>query len=234
MRWQGKLIALFVAMMAGSATTPAYSQLTGKFLVSPNQVVAIRAGRLFDSRAGTMLNNQIVLIKGDRITDVGPAVQIPAGTQVIDLSNATVMPGMIDAHVHVVTGGNTPTQRALIALANAQTDLGAGFTTVLDMDSRGGWNTVDLRDEINNGRLQGPRMQVVGQSLNPRATNYYTDPAEGRFYDSFTESKNINGPLLARAAVREAKLHGVDYIKIYTTQDFAGTMHMWKPDATLV
>src|SRR6266581_2711977 len=234
MRWQGKLIALFVAMMAGSATTPAYSQLTGKFLVSPNQVVAIRAGRLFDSRAGTMLNNQIVLIKGDRITDVGPAVQIPAGTQIIDLSNATVMPGMIDAHVHVVTGGNTPTQRALIALANAQTDLNAGFTTVLDMDSRGGWNTVDLRDEINNGRLQGPRMQVVGQSLNPRATNYYTDPAEGRFYDSFTESKNINGPLLARAAVREAKLHGVDYIKIYTTQDFAGTEHMWKPDATLV
>jgi imidazolonepropionase-like amidohydrolase len=234
MRWQGKLTALFVAMMAGSVSTPAHSQLAGKFLVSPNQVIAIRAGRLFDSRAGTMLNNQIVLIKGDRITDVGPAVQIPAGTQVIDLSNATVMPGMIDAHVHVVTGGNTPTQRALIALANAQTDLSAGFTTVLDMDSRGGWNTVDLRDEINNGRLQGPRMQVVGQSLNPRATNYYTDPAEGRFYDSFTESKNINGPLLARAAVREAKLHGVDYIKIYTTQDFAGTMHMWKPDATLV
>src|ERR1700704_835380 len=234
MRWQGKLTALFVAMMAGAASTPAHSQLAGKFLVSPNQVVAKRAGRLFDSRAGTMLNNQIVLIKGDRITDVGPAVQIPAGTQIIDLSNATVMPGMIDAHVHVVTGGNTPTQRALIALANAQTDLGAGFTTVLDMDSRGGWNTVDLRDEINNGRLQGPRMQVVGQSLNPRATTCYTDPAEGRFYDSFTESKNINGPLLARAAVREAKLHGVDYVKIYTTQDFAGTMHMWKPDGTLV
>src|SRR5262245_50933242 len=146
----------------------------------------------------------------------------------------TVLPGMIDAHVHVNTGGTTPAQRALIALANAQTDLEAGFTTVLDMDSRGGWNTVDLRDQINNGRVQGPRMQVVGQSLNPRATNYYTDPAIGRFYDSYAENKNINGPLLARAAVREAKLHGVDWVKIYTTQDFAGTMHMWKPDATLV
>jgi imidazolonepropionase-like amidohydrolase len=175
-----------------------------------------------------------VLIRGDRITDVGTGLAIPNGARVIDLSNATVLPGMIDAHVHVVTGGNTPTQRALIALANAQTDLEAGFTTVLDMDSRGGWNTVDLRDEINNGRLLGPRMQVVGQSLNPRATNYYVDPAEGRFYDSYTENKNINGPLLARAAVREAKLHGVDWVKIYTTQDFAGTMHMWKPDATLV
>src|SRR5258705_7041601 len=153
MRWQSTLTALFVAMMAGAAPTPAQSQLAGKFLTPQNQVVAIRAGRLFDSRSGNMLNNPIVLVKGDRITDVGPAVQIPARTRVIDLSNATVMPGMIDAHVHVVTGGNTPTQRALIALANAQTDLEAGFTTVLDMDSRGGRNTVDLRDEITKGRL---------------------------------------------------------------------------------
>jgi imidazolonepropionase-like amidohydrolase len=234
MRWQGKTAVLFVALIAGAASTPAESQLTGKFLTPPDQVVAIRAGRLFDARTGTMLNNQVVLVKGDRITDVGPGLPIPAGARVVDLSNATVMPGMIDAHVHVNTGGNTPTQRALIALANAQVDLEAGFTTVLDMDSRGGWNTVDLRDEINAGLVQGPRMQVVGQSLNPRATNYYVDPAEGRFYDSYTENKNINGPWLARAAVREAKLHGVDYIKIYTTQDFAGTMHMWKPDATLV
>ena len=222
------------ATLASVAASPAYAQTTGKFLTPPDQTVAIRAGRLFDSKSGTLLNNQIVLIKGDRISDVGPNLQIPAGARVIDLSNATVMPGMIDAHVHVNTGGNTPTQRALIALANAQTDLEAGFTTVLDMDSRGGWNTVDLRDEINAGLVQGPRMQVVGQSLNPRATNYYVDPAQGRFYDSYTESKNINGPWLARAAVREAKLHGVDYIKIYTTQDFAGTMHMWTLDAKLV
>ena len=77
-------------------------------------------------------------------------------------------------------------------------------------------------------------MQVVGQSLNPRATNYYPDIRPGRFQEGFIEGKNINGPWLARAAVREAKLHGVDWVKIYTTQDFAGTTHMWKPDATLV
>ena len=234
MKWQTKLLAVSFTVLTAATAAPAHAQLAGKYLVSKDQVIAIRAGRLFDSRTGTMLNNQVVLIRGDRITDVGTGLAIPNGARVIDLSNATVLPGMIDAHVHVVTGGNTPTQRALIALANAQTDLEAGFTTVLDMDSRGGWNTVDLRDEINNGRLLGPRMQVVGQSLNPRATNYYVDPAEGRFYDSYAENKNINGPLLARAAVREAKLHGVDWVKIYTTQDFAGTMHMWKPDATLV
>jgi len=234
MRTNITAIFALATVSAAITATPATSQQTGKYLAPADQIVAIRAGRLFDSRNGTLINNQIVLVKGDRITDVGPNLAIPAGARIIDLSSATVMPGMIDAHVHVNTGGNTPTQRALIALANAQTDLEAGFTTVLDMDSRGGWNTVDLRDEINAGLVQGPRMQVVGQSLNPRATNYYVDPAEGRFYSSYTESKNINGPWLARAAVREAKLHGVDYIKIYTTQDFAGTMHMWKPDATLV
>jgi imidazolonepropionase-like amidohydrolase len=229
-----KVSLIFAATLAASAPLPAAAQLTGKFLTPQDQIVAIRAGRLFDARAGALLNNQIVLVKGERITDVGPNLAIPAGARVIDLSNATVMPGMIDAHVHVNTGGATPTQRALIALANAQTDLEAGFTTLLDMDSRGGWNTVDLRDEINAGLVQGPRMQVVGQSLNPRATNYYVDPAQGRFYNSYAEDKNINGPWLARAAVREAKLHGVDWIKIYTTQDFAGTTHMWRPDGTLV
>jgi len=133
-----------------------------------------------------------------------------------------------------VTGGATPAQRALIALANAQIDLEAGFTTVLDMDSRGGFNTVDLRDAINSGLVQGPRMQVVGQSINQRATNYYADSQSVRFLDEFTEKKNTNSPWLARAAVRENKLHGVDWIKIYTTQDFVGPVHMWKSDATLV
>jgi imidazolonepropionase-like amidohydrolase len=189
---------------------------------------------MFDSKSGSMLDNQVVLLRGDRITDVGPAVAIPAGAHVIDLSSATVLPGMVDTHVHVNTGGVTLAQRALRALANAQIDLAAGFTTLLDMDSRGGFYTVDLRDAIDSGIVQGPRMQVVGQSINPRATNYYPDVQSGRFYDGYTENKNVNSPWLARAAVREAKLHGVDWIKIYTTQDFAGTTHMWRPDGTLV
>jgi imidazolonepropionase-like amidohydrolase len=205
-----------------------------KFITPQGQVVAIRAGKLFDAKSGTMLNNQIILIRGDRVADVGGAVQIPREARVIDLSSATVMPGMIDAHVHVNTGGETPAQRALIALANAQIDLQAGFTTVLDMDSRGGFNTVDLRDAINSGMVLGPRMQVVGQSINQRATNYYADNESIRFLEGFTENKNVNSPWLARAAVREAKLHGVDWIKIYTTQDFVGPVHMWKADATLV
>jgi imidazolonepropionase-like amidohydrolase len=205
-----------------------------KFLTPPGQVVAIRAGKLFDAKSGNLLNNQVVLIRGDRIADVGSEVQIPRDARVIDLSTATVLPGMIDAHVHVNTGGETPAERTLIAVANAQIDLAAGFTTVADMDSRGGFNTVDLRDAINAGIVQGPRMQVVGQSINQRATNYYRDNQSIRFLEGFTENKNVNSPWLARAAVREAKLHGVDWIKIYTTQDFVGPIHMWKADGTLV
>src|SRR6266853_3623713 len=234
MNWQSKLFGVLAGAIAGLTITPADAQFAGKYLTPANNLVAIRAGRLFDARSGTLVNNQVILIRGERITDVGPNLAIPAGARIIDMSNATVMPGMIDAHVHVVTGGDTPTKRALMAWSNAYIDLEAGFTTVLDMDSRGGFNTVDLRDAIRSGLVQGPRMQVVGQSINQRATNYYPDSESIRFLDKFTEDKNPNSPFLARAAVREAKLHGVDWIKIYTTQDFAGQIHMWKADATLV
>ena len=238
MSWKGKVIIVLAAVVAETVSTPVWAQEGLKFVTPQDQIVAIRAGHLFDARTGRMLDNQVVLIQGDRIADVGAEVQIPATARVLDMSSMTVLPGMIDTHVHLNSGGNTPTQRALIAMANAQTDLDAGFTTVLDMDSRGGFNTVDLRDAINSGLLQGPRMQVVGQSINQRATNYYPDshpdPQYGRYYEGFTETKNVNSPWLARAAVRENKLHGVDYIKIYTTQDFVGPVHMWKRDATLI
>jgi imidazolonepropionase-like amidohydrolase len=207
----------------------------GKFLVPATQVVAIRAGRLFDSRAGTLLSNQIVVVRGDRIADVGPSVSIPPAARVIDLSSATVLPGMIDAHVHVFPADElSEATRTIVAVANAQADLEAGFTTVLDMDSRGGFGTVDLRNAINRGVVLGPRMQVVGQSLNQRAARPYPSFFE-RFVDRFTESKNPNSPWLGRAAVREAKLHGADWVKIYTTQDFVGDEYsVFKPDGSLV
>ena len=228
----GALVVLFVlsgvlVRSQGGAPT--------RFVTPPAQVVAVRAGRLFDSRSGAMLANQVVLIRGDRIADVGPAVAIPPEAQIIDLSTATVLPGMIDAHVHLFPADNlSESTRTIIGVANAQTDLNAGFTTVLDMDSRGGFGTVDLRNAINRGLVLGPRMQVVGQSLNQRASVPYPALFE-RFIDRFTESKNPNSPYLGRAAVREAKLHGVDWVKIYTTQDFVGDEYeVFKPDGTLV
>src|SRR5262245_41994507 len=238
MRLLMRVVAAIALVLVGSAVLRGQGGIAsapGKFLVPSGQVVAIRAGRLFDSRSGMMVANQIVLVRGDRIADVGPSVAIPADARVIDLSSATVMPGMIDAHVHVYPPDElSEATRTMVAVANAQADLDAGFTTVVDMDSRGGYGTVDLRNAINRGVLLGPRMQVVGQSLNQRASTAYPAFFE-RFQDRFTESKNPNAPWLARAAVREAKLHGVDWVKIYTTQDFVGDEYsVFKPDGTLV
>jgi imidazolonepropionase-like amidohydrolase len=124
--------------------------------------------------------------------------------------------------------------RTIIMVQSAQRDLDAGFTTVVDMDSRGGFGTVDLRNAINGGVIQGPRMQVAGQSLNPRGSAPTPNTVPG-FYSGFTDGKNINGPWLARGAVRELKLHGADWAKIYTTQDFVGDeLREFRADGSLV
>jgi imidazolonepropionase-like amidohydrolase len=206
------------------------------FLAPATQVVAVRAGRLFDPKTETLLSNQVVLIRGDRIAEVGPTVQIPPGATILDLSGATVLPGMIDTHVHVVpraeAGYPTIQSRTIASVVNAQINLNAGFTTVVDLDSRGGYGSVDLRNAINKGQVQGPRMQVSGPSLNPRASAPLLAPSpeyEGPY------GNNINSPWLGRAAVRERKLYGADWIKIYTTQDFVGDEYRaFKPDGTLV
>jgi imidazolonepropionase-like amidohydrolase len=199
---------------------------------APPRVTAVRAGRLFDGKTGRLLANQTIVIEGDRIAAVGSEVGVPPGALLIDLSRATVLPGMIDTHVHLYDqqNGQSVPARTLVAAENARKTLNAGFTTAVDLDSRGGYGIVDLRDAINRGSMPGPRLQVSGPALNQRAATAY--PA---LTDGFTEGKNINSPWLARAAVREAKLHGVDWVKIWTTQDFVGDeFHVFKPDGTLV
>src|SRR6202040_35754 len=120
----------------------------------------------FDSKNGTMLTKQVVVLEGERITEVGPEgqVKIPAGAQVIDLSQATVLPGLIDAHTHMFNtrGPKGTTEKSmLIAVQNVQADLRAGFTTARDMSSHGnGYGDVAIRDAINEGRIDGPRYQV--------------------------------------------------------------------------
>jgi len=241
MRWQTALriggfsVAMAVVGLSGVLVW-SQGQNPAPFLAPATQVVAVRAGRLFDPRTGTLLANQIVLIRGDRIAEVGSAVQIPPEATVVDLSGATVLPGMIDTHVHVApraeAGYPTIQSRTIASVVNAQINLEAGFTTVIDMDSRGGYGTVDLRNAIDKGRVQGPRMQVSGPSLNPRASAPLVEhsPEFERAYGN-----NINSPWLARAAVRERKLYGADWIKIYTTQDFVGEEYrVFKPDGTMV
>src|SRR5690242_15304869 len=126
------------------------------------QTTAIRAGRLFDPKTGTDLQNQIILVNGERITDVGPAtaVKIPAGARVIDLSFATVLPGLIDGHVHLTDGKGDQIAEAKKATHDS---LNAGFTTLVPQGSHGGaYTDVDLQKQIDSGKAVGPRLITAG------------------------------------------------------------------------
>ena len=243
MRWQAVLrtvVGLVVAM--GVAGTPVWAQQPPKLqqnLAPPDQVIAVRAGRLFDARAGTMLTNQVVLIRGERIVDVGPAVQIPRGARVIDLSGATVTPGMIDVHVHIMPGGGNMTlpARTIRAVEIAQQGLYAGFTTLVDLNNRDNYATVDVRNAINSGQVQGPRLQVSGPAINPRAGRAVGAPLTGaEGVDLYSQGPHgVNSPWEARKAVRLREWYGTDWIKIYGTQDFVGTEYrVFKPNGRMV
>jgi imidazolonepropionase-like amidohydrolase len=216
----------------------------------PPQGVAIRAGRLFDSKSGKMLTNQVIVVKGDRIADVGPAdkVQIPDGARVIDLSRATVLPGLIDRHVHLFQEQQPNDGRAaFIGLNYALKDMYAGFTTLQDMGSPFTYASVELRDAITKGWVAGPRLQVAGPQLNPRAAGYYAAPSLpapfGRAPGDpvWQLTGDINSPWLARAAVRDRSHYGTDWIKIYETEDYEGGGYpeplgagAFKPDGTMI
>jgi imidazolonepropionase-like amidohydrolase len=232
-------LALIVAL-AAAAAAPAL--VSSQARPSRGRLILIRAGRLFDGTSGMLVPNQTVLIDGDRIAAVGPDTKVPlaAGVAstpqgeavVIDLSHATVLPGMVDSHIHLYDqqDGRSASYRTLVAAEHARKTLDAGFTTAVDLDSRGGYGTVDIRDAINKGLMPGPRLQVSGPALNQRAATPLLSGPDGP-----PDTRNVNSPWLARAAVREAKLHGVDWVKIYTTQDFVGAEYrVFKPDGTLV
>ena len=229
------------------ATTMLWSQVP--------QAVAVRAGRLFDSKSGQELTNQVVLITGDRITDVGPEdrVKIPAGAQVIDLSQATVLPGLIDGHTHIFNAGHegvthilndrredpkaggapdmnliddTREYRTLVAMANAQKDLKAGFTALRDLMNHGnGYSDVDVRKAINRGLFVGPRLQVA--TLGLVATGEGT---VGSWELNLAPAEQVaDSPWTIRQAVREQIHWGADWIKFH-----ASAGHHFEPDGRLV
>jgi imidazolonepropionase-like amidohydrolase len=190
-----------------------------------NRVVAIRAARLIDPRAGRALQDPIILIKGERITAVGPDVSIPGGATLIDLKGATVLPGLIDCHTHIPGGDpadyyqrlfrQSPIDDAIAAHVYARRTLEAGFTTVRDVGS-GEFIDVALRDAIDKGILAGPRMQVA--TLAVGATGGHADLSGFSPYLKFSQFSGVaDGVDDIRKLVRFEVKNGADLIKLIAT-----------------
>jgi imidazolonepropionase-like amidohydrolase len=201
----------------GAGATPCWGTDGGVYQCPPPaRVTAIRAGRILDTKTGHILNKQVILLNGERITEVGPEgqVKIPPGAVTIDLRQATVMPGLIDAHTHMFNNrGPKGTTEAsmLIAVQNAQADLRAGFTAARDMSSHGnGYGDVEIRDAINQGRFDGPRYQVSTLGIVWSAT-----PPNPSNPENPLASKVIRSAEEGRAAVREQISRGADWIKLF-------------------
>jgi imidazolonepropionase-like amidohydrolase len=233
------LTALIPLAQAAGQSMPARAENRGD---TAGKIIAIRAGRLFDGTSERLLDNQVILIRGERIAEVGPAasIKIPEEATVIDLSKATVLPGLIDGHEHIFLTGEDNGRydeqllkeswqyRTIEAVVNAKKDLEAGFTAMRDCETEGAmYSDVDVKNAINRGLIPGPRLVVATRAMS--VTGSY--PLLG--YSPEVQVPHgvqiVDGPEEARKAVREQISYGADFIKIYGT----GRSH-FAPDGKLV
>ena len=194
-----------------------------------NIILYIKAGKMFDSEKGKLLSDQVIRIKGNLIEEVGKNLPIPEGAEVIDLSGYIVLPGLIDAHVHLLylesPKGDLASEgiktivmegdalRALRGAARAETFLKAGITTVKDLGNSGQYLDIALKKAIDEGTVEGPRMVVSGPILSSEGGQFPGLLFQHRHLTDL-EYRIIKGEEDAINAVRENITYGADIIKI--------------------
>ncbi len=193
-------------------------------------VTAIRAGRLLDPATGEVKNNQVIVIRGNLIESVGGAV--PAGAQVIDLSKATVLPGLIDTHTHLFLQGELAEEggydiqllkhgiafRAARATASARRALEQGFTTIRDVETEGaGAGDVGIKQAVEAGYIPGPRIFTTTMGISSSGGYALEGYAPEIEFDLPKGVQIVDGPWQARKAVRQQLDLGADWIKVYMT-----------------
>jgi imidazolonepropionase-like amidohydrolase len=214
------LSLLFYAVHTGAQQPPPASE----------QVTAIKAGHLVDVESGRVLDKQVVLVRGGKIEAIGSDVKIPAGAKVTDLSNKTVLPGLIDCHTHLADGahdGNgdpmsqlkrTASQVVLESVPNARMTLESGFTTVRDVGVYRALNDVALRDAINKGYIVGPRMFVAGAYVTiAGGAGAMTGQAPDIKLPWDFNYGEANSPWEIRQKIRQLAHDGVDHIKLLSS-----------------
>jgi len=190
---------------------------------SHSQTKAIKCGRLIDGKSDKPIVDAVIIIEGDRIRRVGSNLAVPPDAEIIDLSEATVLPGLIDTHTHLLLhGGRYDDQlfkeslpyRAILGVVAAKKTLEAGFTTVRDVETEGAmYADVALRDAINQGHIPGPRIQASTRALS--ITGGYAPYGYAPEVDIPFGAQLVDGVDEARKAVREQIRFGADVIKIY-------------------
>ncbi len=204
----------------------------------------IKAGRLIDTKNGRVLENQGILVEGERIKAVGALkdLQVPAGATIVDLSNATVLPGLADCHTHVLLQGDITAEdydvqllkesipyRTIRATMAARTGLMNGFTVFRDVETEGAmYADVDVKTAINRGVIPGPRMFVATRAFAP--TGMY--PLSGYSWELKLPDgvQIVDGADDIRKAVREQAKYGADWIKFYADRRYYlkdGALHSW-------
>jgi imidazolonepropionase-like amidohydrolase len=197
---------------------------------APPAVTAIRAGRLLDPEAGRILANQVILIEGTKIRDVGPNLQVPPGAQVIDLSQMTVLPGLVEAHNHLaLTYKPVPENniyyytyvqestalRAIQAASNGMQMLASGFTIVRDMGNNGNYADTALRQAIEQGWIPGPTIINSGIIIGGMGGQFFPTPEMARDHNIvYPEYLDADTPDEIVKAIRQNILFGAKVIKI--------------------